>query len=135
MKAAAAICSLPKVRLIVCGRNERRLQSKNPITAKLMKKPAIGDVIMGISTLLRMPSNITTFQVPAEATAAPQSPPIKAWLELEGNPSHQVSKFQTIPPSRPHRIVVNVTKWLSTRSLPIVVATAVPDKAPRSSKI
>src|SRR2546430_16360948 len=114
MKAAAAICSLPKVRLIVCGRNERRLQSKNPITAKLMKKPATGDVIIGIRTLLRMPSNFTTFQVPAEATAAPQSPPIKAWLELDGNPSHQASKFQTIPPSRPPKNQFQAPKWIST---------------------
>jgi hypothetical protein len=31
---------------------------------------------------------------PASTTAAPTSPPTSAWLELEGSPHRQVSRFQ-----------------------------------------
>src|ERR1700722_6728158 len=33
------------------------------------------------------------------ASAAPHSAPINAWLELDGNPSHQVRRFQKMAPS------------------------------------
>lgn len=39
--------------------------------------------------------------MPAFATAAPPYPPSNAWDEDDGNPSHQVTKFQTIAPRRP----------------------------------
>ena len=74
---------------------------------------------------------MTTFQLlPAEATAEPTRPPISAWLELEGKPSRQVSRFQRIAPSRPQISVSLVTQWASTSPWPTVVATAVPASAP-----
>src|SRR4051812_34978501 len=111
MNAAAAICSFPNVRLIVWGRRLRRDQSNNPITVNAMKKPAMGEVIFGMSTLFRFLSTLIALQSPpADATAAPQRPPINAWLELDGSPSHHVNKFQIMPPMSPHRMVVSVTK-------------------------
>src|SRR3954470_4655060 len=70
----------------------------------------------------------------AEARAAPQRPPMSAWLELEGKPIHQVKRFQTMAPSSAHITVFKVMKWLSTKSLPIVLATAVKARAPRRLK-
>src|SRR5665213_1418298 len=66
----------------------------------------------------------------AEARAAPSKPPIKAWLELDGRPKYQVSRFHPIPPSIPQKTVAVVMKWASTNPAPIVLATATPDNAP-----
>jgi len=65
--------------------------------------------------------------------AEPTSPPISAWLELEGRPSRQVSRFQRIAPPRPHTSVTLVTQCASTNPWPTVVATAVPASAPQRS--
>ena len=77
---------------------------------------------------------ITDQSLAAEAKAAPQSPPISAWLELDGSPSHHVSRFQTIAASSAASSVVAETKCVSTRSWPIVLATAVPLSAPSKLK-
>src|SRR5256885_14169178 len=73
-----------------------------------------------------------TFQsLCAAASAAPHSPPTSAWLELEGRPNHQVSRFQAIAPSSEQmRISEEIaSKW--TRPDEMVLATAVPAIAPR----
>src|SRR5688572_12443461 len=71
------------------------------------------------------------FQSPlALANAAPHSPPIKASLELLGRPMYHVNKFQMIPPARAHATVVGLISEVSTRPEPIVLATAVPIRAP-----
>jgi hypothetical protein len=67
----------------------------------------------------------------AVASAAPQSPPIRAWLELEGNPSSQVIKFQTIAPISAQRIVGMVTTLRSTIPFPIVEAVDIFEKQRR----
>ena len=43
-----------------------------------------------------------------EAMAAPQSPPTRAWLELDGRPNHQVTRFQMMAPKRPANTVAMV---------------------------
>src|SRR5690606_41231000 len=48
------------------------------------------------------PTSITA--KPAPTTAAPMSPPKSAWLEEEGRPSSQVTRFHTIAPMSPARI-------------------------------
>ena len=49
---------------------------------------------------------------------------------LEGIPAHQVIRFQVIAPTRAEKMVIMVTTLVSTSPLPIVLATAVPYKAP-----
>ena len=61
---------------------------------------------------------------------SPQSPPIKAWLELEGSPSHHVKRFQMIAPVKAEKTVSIVTALASTSPPLIVFATAVPASAP-----
>src|SRR5690606_31655623 len=68
----------------------------------------------------------------AAASAAPIRPPISACDEDDGRPSHQVIRFQTMPPTSAHRI-----NWAPTSTTPMsispdamVLATAVPTSAP-----
>ena len=49
----------------------------------------IGDSIAGAITLLAMPWNVTA-SLPLATSVAPMTPPISAWLELEGSVKHQV---------------------------------------------
>src|SRR5256886_2746812 len=95
-------------------------------------KPATGDAIIGRTTFGHTPSFhlITDQSFLAEASAAPQSPPISAWLELDGKPNHQVAMFQPNAASTAQSTVVIVTTSVSTNPLPIVAATAPPNKAP-----
>src|ERR1043166_2035597 len=100
------------------------IRYKMVMTMKPPKKPAMGDEIMGTTTLCNRPSmtippvfgsvfwkdHLMTCQLlPADARAAPHKPPIRAWLELDGNPTHHVIRFQTIPPIMAARIVSVVT--------------------------
>ena len=83
------------------------------------KKPSSGEVIIGSTTLGHRPAaaplasvvaQISTCQLSlAEASAAPHRPPMSAWLELEGRPIHQVTRFQTMAPNRPAKTVIIVT--------------------------
>src|SRR5512139_2788389 len=79
-----------------------------PIRAKPSTKPISGDTTIGTITLGITPlpdhqlpaAQITAPKLlPAPATAAPTRPPTSAWLELDGRPSHQVSRFQAIAES------------------------------------
>ena len=69
----------------------------------------------------------STAAIPPLATAAPAYAPIRAWDELVGSASHQVSRFQRIAPVRPAKITGSVTIWMSTVPWPTVDATAVPN--------
>src|ERR1043166_8677797 len=74
-----------------------------------------------------------TFQLlPEAASADPHSPPIKAWLELEGRPNHQVSRFQMMAPSKAQIMMSELmcTSLVSTSPEVMVLATAVPHIAP-----
>src|SRR5919202_3719062 len=59
-----------------------------------------GEASDGSSTLAHRPCHCITLK-PAAAIAAPATPPIRAWLELDGRPKYQVIKFQVIAPIRP----------------------------------
>src|SRR5215471_18512854 len=72
-----------------------------------------------------------TFQSPcAAASAEPHKPPTSACEELEGRPNHQVSKFHRIAPTKAQTRISEVTIRVSTKPEAIVLATAVPHKAP-----
>src|SRR4051812_8562230 len=106
--------------------------STNPIsgeanmgTITFQRSPLLGYQWLGSGTV-----QITTFQVRAAATAAPTRPPTRAWLELLGRPAHHVTRFHMIAPSSAQmRTSCDATRG-STRPDAIVVATAVPHKAP-----
>src|SRR5205814_151517 len=95
-------------------------------------KPANGEMIMGTTTFGHTPVfHFMTDQLPREAaSAAPQSPPISEWLELEGNPNHHVAMFQAKAAMSAQSTVGIVTMSVSTSPLPIVDATAPPRSAP-----
>src|SRR6476659_2659432 len=109
---------------------------KNPST-----KPATGDANIGMMTFQSRPlagyqgcvsgsAQITTFQLLAAATAAPTSPPTRAWLELLGSPARHVTRFQTMAPSSAHTSTSCEATRGSTSPDAIVDATAVPHSAP-----
>src|SRR5207248_4232622 len=97
-------------------------------------RPAMGEVIIGTMTFQSRPlpsqkclslgcDQISTCQLLLEAARAePQRPPIKAWLELEGRPNHQVMRFQTIAPSSAQMMMpeLSATILASTRPEEIV---------------
>src|SRR3984893_4577952 len=94
--------------------------------------PATGEVSIGTITFGHIPAlHFITDQFPwAVANAAPQSPPMSAWLELDGRPNHHVVMFQTNPAITAESTVDIVTTSASTSPLPTVAATAPPRSAP-----
>src|SRR5215472_5652904 len=145
MPPALKIWATPKNRLTGAGRAFRSMKYRKAMKQNPSTKPASGEVTMGTMTFQSNPlpshqcwllgcDHKITFQLfPAAANAAPQRPPIKAWLELEGKPSHHVSKFQIIAPSKAQMMMSDVsdTSLASTSPEEIVLATAVPAIAPK----
>ena len=84
-------------------------------------KPINGDMTMNSNVLL-IPEN-TNADGPALTKAAPISPPISAWEELEGIPFHQVIMPQTTAPINALAIIVLSITVGITIPLPTVVAT------------
>ena len=99
------------------------------MNAKAIAKPRTGDVNIGISTLLTMPSMLSA-PTPAPMIVAPSRPPMSAWLLELGSPCCQVMRFQRIAPINAAATIAWVVVWSLTRPLPMVVATAVPANAP-----
>ena len=99
------------------------------MTSPARMNPTTGETTIGITTLSSTPLHFT---VPAEATAAPISPPISACDDEEGMPKYQVVMFQTIAPISAHSTTTSpgTPPGASMIPLPTVVATAVPRKAP-----
>ncbi len=64
--------------------------------------------------------------------AAPTSAPTSAWLELDGKPSHQVSRFQTMAASKAQISNCGPASITPVLTMPaaMVAATAVPHSAP-----
>src|SRR5882757_7348398 len=89
----------------------------------------IGDSTRGSSTLLTTPANLIALD-PAATQVAPISPPNRAWEELDGRPSNQVSRFHRIAPTSPPKITTGVILASSTSPLEIVLATATERNAP-----
>ena len=99
-------------------------------------KPSTGEISIGTTSFGQSPVlHCKTLQsMFVDASAAPQSPPTSAWLELDGRPSHQVSRFQTIAPMSAARMLVMVIACGFTIPAPTVFATAVPRNAPSKLK-
>jgi len=91
--------------------------------------PAIGEVTSGIRTLLTIPLTLSALG-PAAMSVAPSRAPIKAWLLELGSPRHQVSRFHATAPISDAATIVCVVVASFTRPAPMVLATAVPAKAP-----
>ena len=68
--------------------------------------------------------------MPAVATAAPASAETMPWLSLVGRPKYQAVVLQMMTARAAAATVSKVTTFTSTMSLPMVVATAVPESAP-----
>src|SRR6266513_4506457 len=70
----------------------------------------------------------------AAAMAAPHKPPTNAWLELEGSPTYQVSRFHRIAPTKAQISMCEDeaagTTRVSTRPDAMVLATAAPTIEP-----
>jgi hypothetical protein len=73
-------------------------------------------------TILITPAEITA-PGPELAIAAPTSPPTRVWEELDGNPHHQVIRFQIIAATKADPITVRFIASGSTTPFPIIVAT------------
>src|SRR5580765_2630042 len=109
-----------------------------------MKNPATGEMIIGMTTLYNSPfpahqcaptagawDQTKAPQTPwEEASVAPHKPPTRAWLELDGSPTYQVSRFQTIAPSSAAMRVYCETNLASTNPEAMVCATLLPIIAP-----
>src|SRR5258706_4278480 len=105
----------------------------------------MGEVPIGTMTFQRMPlpryqcwalgwDQMMTCQLFCDAASAePHNPPIRAWLELDGSPNHQVSRFQKIAPSKAQMMMPEdmETSLASIKPEEMVLATAVPHIAPR----
>ena len=61
---------------------------------------------------------------------APTTPPMRAWLELEGIPAYQVVTFQMMAPASPAKMTGSVTRSWLTMPLAIVAATERDRNAP-----
>src|SRR3954468_14946012 len=89
------------------------------------KNPTSGDSTMA-SSVLDKPLH-TTAENPALASPPPSSPPIKACELLEGMPSAQVTRFQTIAPIRAAKITRSSMITGSMIPVPMVLATWSPN--------
>src|SRR3990172_8886927 len=65
---------------------------------------------------------------PSATTAAPTSPPTRAWDEEDGIPTYHVIRFQMIAAAKAALIALTVRTSTLSRSSPIVVATATPNR-------
>src|SRR5688572_5976673 len=107
------------------GEKLRKIHSVATISTNPSDIPSNGARTMKMSVFVQ-PEAMMAPQ-PALATAAPAYPPIKACDELVGNPKYQVTRSQTIAPTRPAKITAKVTTVRSTSPDPTVLATAVPN--------
>jgi hypothetical protein len=112
------------------GAPRRISQSTSTIKVAAKAKPRTGASSDGISTLSFRPVQLITSQ-PEAATAEPATPPISAWLELEGRPRYQVIRFQVIAPTSPASTTSSVMTSGLTIPVAIVAATSIETNAPR----
>ncbi len=142
--AALKICALPNKLLTFVGRFLRRKKYSIPMMMKPSTNPINGDVNIGTMTFHKSPppiyqcttlgcaQMITSQLLCAAASADPHNPPINAWLELDGNPNHHVTRFQMMAPTSAQMMMPEViaTALESTSPEVMVLATAVPHIAP-----
>jgi hypothetical protein len=99
------------------------------MSATPIRKPKRGASSVGISTFSTMPPQ-STGSKPLFAMAAPTTPPIRQWDELDGSAHHQVSRFQAMAPIRPPSMTGGDTADGSTMPFASVAATWVETRAP-----
>ena len=122
-------CSRRKTRLILPGERRRISQVIESISAAARKSPANGAISDGISTFSFRPPHLTTSK-PEAAMPEPSTPPIRAWLELDGRPRYQVTRFQVIAPTNPAMTTSSVITSALTIPFAIVAATSSETNAP-----
>ena len=88
--------------LRVGRRNTLKMSAMN---SRPTVNPTIGEPTSGTRTFVTMPSMFHD-EMPAEMSDAPSRPPIRAWLDDDGIPSRQVSRFQMMAPTRAAAIMV-----------------------------
>src|SRR5438270_12895540 len=88
-----------------------------------------GESAIGRTTLSTSPPHFTVFAAPR---AAPTRPPIRACVDDDGSPSHQVNRFQTIAPMSAAKTTTSPWVPLDTEMIPLptVWATLVDTTAP-----
>ena len=88
-----------------------------------------GDTAMGTTTLLTTPCQCTTLAAPM---AAPMSPPMRAWVEDDGRPNHQVIRFHVMAPIKAANTMTSpwVPDGVAMMPAPTVAATLVDTSAP-----
>src|SRR6478609_45917 len=97
--------------------------------------PATTGATMAGSTILLITTEKFTPEAPAPISTAPMRPPNRAWEELDGNPSNQVTRFHRIAPTSPAKIMVGVTSASFTIPPEMVFATSVDRNAPATFRI
>src|ERR1700712_4090920 len=77
-------------------------------------------------------SRLDHFTPSDPASAAPIRPPIRAWEDEDGRPSHQVPRFHAIAPSRPASTISSPSRPWGGLMIPepTVAATLVDTSAP-----
>src|SRR3954470_9574247 len=88
----------------------------------------------GITTFDMTPLQITASD-PTAAIIAPSTPPMRACEEDDGMLKYQVTRFQTIAPTRPAKTIGTVTRFCSTMPFAIVAATETEMNAPAKFRI
>jgi hypothetical protein len=96
--------------------------------ARRAMKPKINPTIGEAKRAMRIFSRPGTSMArhPAPTMTAPKIPPMSAWEELLGKPSHQVSRSQIMALRSAATITFELMAVASTTSCPMVVATATP---------
>ena len=112
--------------MLIFGDADLKINSVICIKMKLVAKPSGGEINKA-NRILNNPSKFIT-SGPTDKIAAPSKPPTSAWDEEEGMPRYQVIKFQEIADNTAAVMTTSVTAVGSIRSLPIVSATATPNK-------
>ncbi len=90
------------------------------ISTNAKDMPSSGDTTMKMTVFSKL-AELTTLQ-PALAMPAPTTPPISAWDDEVGSPSHQVVRFQAMAPTRPPNTTASLTT-LGSMMVPTVLAT------------
>src|ERR687883_1935376 len=92
IQAADKTCARPKMRVTVAGNDLANRFSSASMTMNAPAKPRKGENTRPWKVFSKPPNWIAC--QPALATPAPTIEKISAWLELDGNPMYQVSRFQ-----------------------------------------
>src|SRR5215204_5329268 len=120
--AADSSCSRRNRPSTRAGVDRRKIHRLASMSTNPRAMPNSGDSGMNRMVFSRLPRS--NAPKPALATPAPAKPPMSAWDEEVGRPSHQVRKFQVIAPASPAKTTASLTTAGST-VLPTVLATPV----------